>query len=139
MSNKLLSGKSIFCVEDNVSNRVIFQLSIVTNGAVVYFERWGRDAIARLTEMRQVDLIILDLMLTDDISGFDIFDQIRAIPDLTNAPIVAVSAMDPSVAMPKAKEKGFSGFIAKPIDKELFPRQLATIMNGGEVWNSGNQ
>lgn len=139
MTSRLLNGKSIFCVEDNVSNRVIFQLSMISNGATVYFERWGRDAVARLTEMRQVDLIILDLMLSDGISGFDIFDQIRALPDMNKVPIVAVSAMDPSVAMPQAQAKEFSGFIAKPINKDLFPRQLASILEGQQVWHTGNQ
>ncbi len=137
MPQKLLQEKTIFCVEDNVSNRVVFQLSFAIQGAVVYFERWGRDAIDRLNEMRQVDLIVLDLMLASNVSGFDIFDQIRALPQYGHIPIVAVSAMDPSVAIPKAQEKGFSGFIAKPVSKDLFPQQIAAILNGETVWHAG--
>jgi len=52
---------------------------------------------------------------------------------------VAVSAMDPSVAIPQARQKGFSGFIAKPIDNRLFPQQIAQIIEGEQVWSIGER
>lgn len=135
----LLHGKHVFIVEDNTQNRVIFQLSLIRHGAKVDFERWGRHAIQRLESTAQVDLIILDLMLTDGISGFDIFDEIRAHEDFTKIPIVAVSAMDPAIALAKTQAKGFSGFIAKPINNRLFPQQIAQILNGETVWYAGER
>jgi CheY-like chemotaxis protein len=137
LMSKLLQDKSIFCVEDNGSNRVVFQLIIYTHGGKVQFERWGRDTIARMEEMPSIDLIIVDLMLAANLSGFDTFDEIRAIPKYAHIPIVAVSAMEPSVAIPKVRARGFNGFIAKPIDKDLFPQQLASIIAGEEVWVEG--
>src|SRR5690348_5891228 len=119
-----LKNKLIFIVEDNTQNRVVFQMALVMTGARVEFERWGKDAIARLENFRSVDLIILDLMLSNGISGYDIFTQIRALPQYAAIPILAVSAAEPAIALPKTREMGFSGFIAKPIDDDLFPRQI---------------
>lgn len=133
----LLQGKRIFIVEDNVQNRVIFQIMLQKHGAFVDFERWGREAIRNLQAMKVVDLIILDLMLAQGISGFDVFDQIREMPTYANVPIIAVSAAEPAIAMPKALEKGFSGFIAKPIDDRLFPSQVSRVIAGERIWHSG--
>lgn len=135
----LLKDKFIFIVEDNTQNRVVFQMSLVLTGARVEFERWGRDAVARLEGFSQVDLIILDLMLHNGVSGYDIFDQIRALPRFDKVPIVAVSASEPAVALPKTQLKGFSGFISKPIDDNLFPKQIAQLLAGEKIWYAGER
>jgi len=130
----LLSNKHIFIIEDNPQNRVIFQMSLIRDGALVEFERWGRDTIAHAENAGRIDLVIMDLMLAQGISGFDLFNQLRAIPKFADIPIVAVSAMDFAIAAPKAREMGFAGFIAKPIDNYLFAQQIAMILDGREVW-----
>jgi CheY-like chemotaxis protein len=133
----LLSDKHIFIVEDNLENRVVFQMCLIRHGANVEFERWGRDAVRRLKTLSQVDLIVLDLMLKDGKSGLELCDEIRRLPKFANIPVVAVSAMDPSIAIPLTREKGFDGFIAKPIDIKLFPKQLQSLIEGQQVWYYG--
>jgi CheY-like chemotaxis protein len=134
-----LKGKTIFIVEDNTQNRVVFQMVLVVNGARVEFDRWGRECMSRLKNLVQLDLIVLDLMLNNGISGYDIFREIRNLTTYDSVPIVAVSAAEPAIALPKTKELGFSGFIAKPIDDELFPQQLARLIAGEQVWYAGSR
>jgi two-component system chemotaxis sensor kinase CheA len=117
-----------------MQNRLIFQMCLIRHGASVDFERWGRDTLYHLQNLSRVNLIVLDLMLADDISGFDIFDKIRTLPKYDSVPIIAVSAMDPSIAIAKTRKQGFSGFIAKPIDTTQFPKQIASIIAGEAVW-----
>ena len=133
----ILDGKRIFIVEDNTHNRVVFQMTLISNGATVEFDRWGRDALWRLQAFGQTDIIILDLMLPSGMSGYDIFDEIRTLPEYNDVPIIAVSATDPAIAIPKTQQKGFSGFIAKPVDDELFPRQVLQIIAGERIWYAG--
>ena len=133
----LLKDKFIFIVEDNTQNRVVFQMILIRQGARVEFERWGRDTLRRLKALKNIDIIVMDLGLAQGVSGYDLFDDIRAIPEFSQLPIVAVSATDPAVGIPKTRSKGFNGFIAKPIDDVRFPRQLAKIIAGDEVWDTG--
>jgi len=133
----LLQDKVVFIVEDNLQNRVVFQMILMRHGARVEFDRWGRDTLSRLKSLKQVDAIVLDLSLSLGISGYDVFDEIRADPQLGQIPIVAVSAGEPAIAIPLTQKKGFNGFIAKPIDDDRFPRQLETIIGGGTVWDAG--
>jgi CheY-like chemotaxis protein len=135
----LLKNKLIFVVEDNPRNRAIFTLTLKLSGAVVKFDIWGRDALYHLKGMGHVDVIILDLMLFSGISGYDVFDEIRALPQFAAVPILAVSAADPAIALPKTRAKGFAGFIAKPIDDTLFPQQVAKVIAGEQVWYAGER
>ncbi len=134
---QLLKGKRIFIVEDNLPNRIIYQTLLMQYGARVEFERWGRDTLSRLKNFPNADLIVLDLMLTDGLTGYDIIAKLRALPQYASVPIVAVSASDPSDAITRTQATGFNGFIAKPIDDQLFPRQLLQVMNGQPVWHAG--
>lgn len=132
-----LLGKRIFIVEDNPLNRVVYQITLGVNGAHLEFDRWGKDALDRLQWFHDCNLVILDLMLSKDASGFDIFQEIRAIPTYDDIPIIAISASEPSVALPKAREMGFNGFIAKPIDEAKITDQVLKVINGEQIWYDG--
>ena len=131
-----LEGKKIFLVEDNAGNRAIEEILLEKHGAKTAIERWGRETIERLTAAMPVDIILLDLMFPNNITGFDIFEEIRSHPEFDHIPIVAVSASDPSSAIPKTKEYGFAGFISKPIHMDSFPKQIAQILEGESLWIS---
>jgi CheY-like chemotaxis protein len=129
-----LEGRRIFVFEDNVSNRAIIQLILEREGAIVAFERWGQNYEDKLAEFAPIDIILLDLMYPNNVSGFDIFDHIHTLSAFPHVPVVAVSAADAQTAMPKAKAKGFSGFIGKPIDLQNFPEQIKSVLEGHHVW-----
>ncbi|MBL8161569.1 MAG: response regulator [Anaerolineae bacterium] len=132
-----LAHKRIFIVEDNIENRIVYQMIFMREGTICEFERLGPQAISRLKNFQPVDLIILDLMLAGGISGYDIFDEIRRHPEFNSIPIVAVSSSDASEAIPKTQRKGFSGYISKPIDQVHFASQINRILRGEAVWDSG--
>jgi len=128
-----LTAKHIFIVEDNVGNRSIMLTILQMAGAKTSFDQWGRQTVERLQKAGDVDMILMDLMLPNGLTGYDVFDQIKAIPELSNIPVVIVSASDPNVEMKKARAKGFQGFIPKPISYN-FPITLAAILAGQQIW-----
>src|SRR5262245_5580096 len=109
-----LSGKRIFVVEDDISNMTVFAASLKAGGATVIQDFWNDETLPMLKHQLPVDAILLDLRLRYGISGYDIFAQLRAEPELAQIPVVIVSASDPDVEIPKAKASGFAGFIRKP-------------------------
>lgn len=82
----------------------------------------------------QVDVILLDLMFPNKVTGYDVYATLRATPEYANVPVIAISASDPSVELPKVKSLGFSGFIGKPIDLRTFALQINTVLEGQHVW-----
>ena len=132
----MLKDKRIFIVEDDNLNRVVYSTILTKAGAWFSFDRWGRYTPIVL-QQEKWDLLIMDLMLPDGVSGFDIYEEIRQIPNCKDIPIVAVSATEASIAIPKAQEMGFDGYISKPIDKDRFPEQLRQIIEGKKIWDIG--
>lgn len=132
-----LKNKRIFLVEDMLANRAIMQILLEQNGAKTNFERWGKNTVSKLRKFMPVDIILLDLMFPNNITGYDVFDVIREHPEFNHIPIVAVSASDPGTAIPKTKKKGFSGFITKPIEYDRFPDQIVSLINNEAIWDAG--
>ena len=129
-----LKGKRIFIVEDDPRNRIVYHMTLIKEGALVEFERRGKDALRRMEDMSHIDLVIMDLMLADGVSGFDVFDEIRATDRFQDVPIVAVSAADTSTTLPLAMEKGFDGYIAKPINVDTFGERIARLIAREKVF-----
>jgi CheY-like chemotaxis protein len=134
-----LKNKRIFIVEDDLRNKAIAQMLLEQAGATVSFDRWGLDTIAKLRHFAPVDVILLDLMFPRGVTGYDVFRQIRAHSEFAKIPIIAVSASDPSEAIPLTQELGFSGFIAKPVDFHRFTAQVAEAIAGANVWQTPSQ
>jgi len=135
----ILQNKRIFIIEDNLANRTIEQMILERNGAKTAIERYGgSETIKNLKAFVPVDVIIMDLMLPEGVTGFDVADKIRTFSEFKHVPIVAVSAADPAESMPKVVAKGFAGFISKPIDFDLFPKQIARILDGEKILSEGD-
>ncbi len=131
----LLDGKHIFVIEDDAMNLAVIRTILQRAGAAVPFDHWGDTTLQRiLTYPFDLDLILLDIMLPHEISGYDILESIRDRPELGGIPIVAVTASDPDVEMNKARKSGFNGYISKPLNRLKFPQQIAAILEGQEVW-----
>src|SRR6266478_31626 len=96
-----LSGKRVLVVEDNLSNKAIVQALLEREGARVFVDRWGKEISERLRTYSPIDLILLDLMLPAQVSGFDVFKQIRQREEFSRIPVVAVSAADASEIIPQ--------------------------------------
>ena len=129
-----LQDKRIFLVEDNIGNQTIAKTLLESHGAVVATHHSGQDVIPHLRQFLPVDLIILDLMLPSGVTGYDIFLAIRNQPGFSEVPIVAMSVIDRSEGVPQAKQRGFSGFVSKPISFQNFPQQIAQIIAGESIW-----
>jgi CheY-like chemotaxis protein len=133
----LLKDKRIFILEDHAGNLAVMLTLLQREGAITKQDRWGKETISKLQDFAPVDIILLDLMVSETVSGYDVFDDIRSLAEFVQVPIVAVSASEPSVAIPETRKRGFSGFIAKPINIDHFPKQLAQVLEGESLWDNG--
>ncbi len=132
----MLEGKVIFYIEDDANNRDVVQMIVGSAGAKIEFDKWGfPELIVSKIKLAHPDIILLDLMFPANISGYDVFDIIRQYPYFNHIPIVAVSASDPAIEIPKARARGFAGFINKPLNIQTFNHKLLSVLEGQEVWD----
>ena len=134
MGCRILEGKRVFIVEDDVANMAVFAVALKQGGALVIQDFWNTGTLSLMSRMVPIDILVLDLMLHHGVSGYEIYSRIRATPHLADIPVVIVSASDPEIEIPKARAMGFAGFIGKPISLQQFPEQIAACIRGHQIW-----
>ena len=101
----------------------------LNNLITTYLKQAGYDVISltkgkdALTLQEKIDLWILDIMLEDDISGYDIIKKIRETNDVV--PVIFTSARDQDLDKIIGLELGSDDYITKPYS----PKELVLRVN----------
>ncbi len=110
---------TICFVEDEVDLSNLIQTYLERSGYEVVTFTKGQDAINYIGN--KVDLWILDIMLGDDVNGYDIIKAIREHDE--NVPVIFTSARDQDLDKILGLELGSDDYITKPYSsKELVLR-----------------
>jgi len=112
----------ILHVEDNASNRKIVRDLLGSRGHQVVEALDGEEALAA-AERERPDLILMDVQLPR-VSGLEATRRIKARPDLSHIPIVAVTSFALSGHDQQAYAAGCDRYVAKPYK----PRELLRII-----------
>ena len=127
----------VLVVEDNVSNFVLIARLLAYIG-VQHCEwkttGWGVVDFAKT--MPRVDLVLMDLRLPHE-DGYAALKQLRSTEELGDTRVVVVTAHASAGEMQRAREAGFDGFLAKPLDPDQFPEHIRQILQGESVWSLG--
>src|SRR5262249_25397752 len=131
-SDKLLSGKKVLIVDDDMRN--IFALSSVLeeHDMVVSSADNGRDAIRMLQDEVDVDIVLMDIMMPE-MDGMETMRAIRKVPELKNLPIVAVTAKAMKGDREKCIEAGAWDYLSKPVDTEQMLAVLRAWLHRGRI------
>lgn len=108
-----LNEKKILIVEDDLSNYALLVAMLRKSGAQFSWARTGKEAID-LCDNTSFDLILMDIKMPE-LSGYEAVKQIRA--ENHRMPIIAQTAyarLDDEMTI---LNRGFDGYISKPIDK----------------------
>jgi two-component system cell cycle response regulator DivK len=127
---------TVLVVEDNVSNFVLIARMLGFLGIHCEWKTSGYEVVEYADTLPRLDLILMDIRLPYE-DGYGALKKIRQAPRLRDIPVVAVTAEASQEQMAKARISGFNGFLAKPLDPDLFPDQIQRILAGEPVWEMG--
>ncbi len=118
----------ILYVEDDPSSARLVQRILEAEGFEV---RIATDGIAALEVARQLrpDLILMDINISG-LDGYEVTTRLRALEELKDIPIVAVTAATLRGDRERALIAGCDGYIPKPIDVDRFPQQVEAFLGG---------
>ena len=108
----------VLVVEDEKDNMDLFCQILEFHGCQVLKAEDGREAIT-MTQSEQPDLILMDLSLPA-LDGWAATRTIKAIPQVADIPIVALTAHAMVGDRERALEAGCDGYISKPIEVVRF-------------------
>jgi CheY-like chemotaxis protein len=93
----------------------------------------GELALSVLKSTR-VDLILLDIEMPM-MSGFEVLEFIKKLPDLKDIPVIFVTSHVSTELITKALKSGAIDYIMKPFEPDVLLRKVYAALNGVDVKN----
>ncbi|WP_454876334.1 response regulator [Pseudomonas farris] len=113
--DKVFEGRKVLLVDDDVRNIFALTSALEQKGAIVVIGRNGREAIEKLNEVEDIDLVLMDVMMPE-MDGFEATLEIRKDPRWRKLPIIAVTAKAMKDDQERCLHAGANDYLAKPID-----------------------
>lgn len=113
--DKVFEGRKILLVDDDVRNIFALTSALEHKGAIVEIGRNGREALERLEQHDDIDLVLMDVMMPE-MDGYEATRLIRQQPRWRKLPIIAVTAKAMKDDQQRCLQAGANDYLAKPID-----------------------
>lgn len=126
----------ILVIEDNPDNLELMTYLLRAFGHEV---RSAQDGAEGLEAVRReaLDLIVCDVHLPK-LDGYQVARELKADPRLQVIPLLAVTALAMVGDRDKVLMAGFDGYLAKPIDPQVFVRQVESYLPAGAPSQAGS-
>ncbi|HEY6052955.1 MAG TPA: response regulator, partial [Gaiellaceae bacterium] len=125
-TDAVFEGKKVLVVDDDVRNSFALAAVLEEHGMGVTYAENGLEAIERLDEHPDIDLVLMDIMMPE-LDGYEAMKRIRKQDRFAKLPIISLTAKAMKGDREKSIAAGASDYITKPVDTE----QLLSLMR---VW-----
>ena len=112
---KVFEGRKVLLVDDDVRNVFALSSALEQRGLTVEVGRNGVEAIARLNEISDIDVVLMDVMMPV-MDGLEATRRIRADARFSKLPIIAITAKAMKDDQEQCRRAGANDYLAKPIE-----------------------
>ena len=114
-SDAVLNGRRVLIVDDDIRN--IFALASVLeeHGMTAVSASNGRDALRIMSEAKNVDIVLMDIMMPD-MDGIATMREARKLDSCRDLPIIALTAKAMKGDRDRCIEAGAWDYLSKPVD-----------------------
>lgn len=122
MLNNDDKSKKVLIVEDDILQQIILEQMVTSMGHTVLAKvSKGTEAIKSALRLDAVDLILMDIKLSDNIDGIEAMSKIRK---SSNVKVIYVTGNTEPQNVERAKKTDYVAFLSKPVDKNLLAKAL---------------
>jgi DNA-binding response OmpR family regulator len=125
--------KKVLLIDDDADLLHLAGLIFKKTGAHVFTARDGLEGISKLFTCNP-DLIILDVMMPGT-NGFEVCQRIRQV---SNAPIIMLTALNHEQEMLRGLESGADDFLSKPFNADVLLARAKTVLRRSANGNAQN-
>jgi signal transduction histidine kinase len=119
-------SSTILIVDDDPSGRATLEAILEGQGYTLLMAENGPTAL-EMAAIMHPDLILLDIMMPG-MDGFEVCRRIRKTPELAEAPIIILTALDDNSSRLTGIEAGADDFLTKPVDRQELRSRVRTII-----------
>lgn len=123
-------ARKVLLIDDDIDFLRLTQHIFEGAGAQVLVAKDGMEGISSILSY-QPDLIILDIMMP----GKDGFQVCRIIRQITDTPLIMLSALDQDQLMLQGLGAGADDFLTKPVSPDILLAHARAVMRRGEQGN----
>jgi CheY-like chemotaxis protein len=131
MNTKNENARTILLVEDYQETRAMLRIWLERRGYRLVEAADGQEAVD-LAPLAHPDLILMDLRLPE-LNGIAATRRLRQDVGLQDVPVVALSALDPSMFREAALSVGCVEYLTKPIDLDKLEDVLTRLLHSAEA------
>lgn len=113
--DRALEGRRVLLVDDDMRNIFALTGALEQKGAMVEVARNGVEAIDKLNEIPEIDLVLMDVMMPV-MDGLEATRRIREDARFQKLPIISITAKAMKDDQEQCLKAGASDYLAKPID-----------------------
>ncbi len=113
--DRVFEGRRILLVDDDVRNIFALTSALEQRGATVEVGRNGREALEKLDQVADIDLVLMDVMMPE-MDGLEATRRLRRDPRFEKLPVIAVTAKAMKDDQEQCLAAGASDYLAKPVD-----------------------
>ncbi len=117
----------ILYVEDNLDNRVLVQRVLQAEGYAFLGASNATEGL-ELAHRHQPDLILVDINMPE-VDGLSMTKELKSDRRFTQIPVIAITANVMRGDRERTLAAGCDGYIQKPIDIDLLPRQIVRFLH----------
>lgn len=127
-----MQDKKVLIVDDEEHIRELIKFNLEKNGYKTITASTGKEGL-EIAKERQVDLIILDLMLPE-VDGFEVCKEIRKEHTISSIPIIMLTAKGEEIDKILGLELGADDYMTKPFSvRELVARVKAQLRRNNKT------
>jgi|GEM_PF-375595 len=115
--NKTLKTTNILLVDDNDTNLDIMCYYLKESVSNVYLTNNPNQVLTLLKSLDNINIVMIDHKMPE-MSGFELASLIKADQSVNHIPLILLTSLDQVKDIQLSKEKGFSGYLTKPICKK---------------------
>jgi CheY-like chemotaxis protein/CHASE3 domain sensor protein len=115
--DRIFEGRTILLVDDDVRNIFALTSALEQRGAAVEIGRNGREALEKLEQVPEIDLVLMDVMMPE-MDGLEATRRLRADRRFEKLPVIAITAKAMKDDREQCLAAGASDYLAKPVDLE---------------------
>lgn len=118
---------SLLVVEDNTISLRMLEVLLQSNGYTVVSAKTGRQALERLEEREDIQMVLTDLIMPE-MDGLQLLDELGRHPRWKGLPVIVLTSLNDADTVRRVVQAGCRNYLVKPLKEEIVIPKVKALL-----------